>query len=361
MARGSLMKRMILLVVLMMFLTAGCSADQASSSLEEGMRYLEQGEYGKAAEAFENAVEEEPENADAYLERGKLYLLHGIEINGSYSEEMLERILSDCRKAQELDPSNEGSAACIFYAYTQDNQYKEASESLEAYIAANGSVSDDIKGLLDKVESGQVSDIHDNVRIYTAYDEGGNVRYIYHYNYDRLGRVDSVDWYSADGSLNDHIRYIYDEDGRVIQGFQTTDSFSGEMTPVDYIYDEKGHLITEIWENFNGSPYKRSYHYDENGINDYMEDSVGGEVISVHKRSYDASGHMIAEETYSSNGNLINRMEYSFNEKGLCTDQTMYDRDGKAIQQWAFTYDEGGKLVRTEYYVEGELIDIKGD
>ena len=47
------MKRMILLVMmLMMFVTAGCSADQASSSLEEGMRYLEQGEYGKAAEAF---------------------------------------------------------------------------------------------------------------------------------------------------------------------------------------------------------------------------------------------------------------------------------------------------------------------
>ena len=133
------------------------------------------------------------------------------------------------------------------------------------------------------------------------------------------------------------------------------------MTSVTYAYDGKGNLITEIWENFNGSPYKRSYHYDENGLNDYMEDSVGGETVSIHRRSYDASGHMVSEETYSNNGNLINRMEYVFNEKGMCTQQTMYDRDGKVAQQWYFTYDENDKLIRTEYYIDGELIDIKGN
>ena len=351
------MKRILLTVILIAFMTAGCSA----SSFEEGMKYLEQGEYEKAAAAFDKAIEEDPGNAAAYLERGKLYLRHGMEIDGSYSEEMLQKILSDCGKAQELDPSNEESAACIYYAYTQDNQYKEASESLKEYIFANSSASNDIKDLLAKTESGQVSDIHGNARIYTAYDENGKVRYAYHYNYDHLDRIDSVDWYSADGSLNDHIRYIYDEDGKVIHGFQTTDSFTGEMTSVTYAYDGKGNLITEIWENFNGSPYKRSYHYDENGLNDYMEDSVGGETVSIHRRSYDASGHMVSEETYSNNGNLINRMEYVFNEKGMCTQQTMYDRDGKVAQQWYFTYDENDKLIRTEYYIDGELIDIKGN
>lgn len=35
----------MILIVLMM---AGCSADQNSSSLEEGIKYLEQGDYEKA-------------------------------------------------------------------------------------------------------------------------------------------------------------------------------------------------------------------------------------------------------------------------------------------------------------------------
>ena len=348
----------MILIVLMM---AGCSADQNSSSLEEGIKYLEQGDYEKAAAAFDKAVEEDPDNAAVYLERGKFYLEHGLDLNGSYSEEMFQSILSDCNKAQELDPKSEESAACIFYAYTQNNQYKEAAESLKDYIDQNDTVSDSIKEIMTKVDKGQITDIHNNVRIYTAYDDAGNVRYVYHYNYGHLDRVESIDWYSQDGTLKDHIAYIYDEQGKVTQGFQTTDVYTGEMTPVHYAYDEKGNLITEIWENFNGSPYKRSYHYDANGMNDYMEDLVGGEVIATHKRSYDSAGHMILEETYSSNDNLISIIEYTFNEKNMCTEQTMYDRNGNVSQQWFFTYDENDKLIRTEYYVDGELIDIKGN
>ena len=101
---------------------------------------------------------------------------------------------------------------------------------------------------------------------------------------------------------------MYDENGRLDKGYITTDIFSGEITSVAYSYDDKGNVITEIWEDFQGSPYKRTYHYDENGRNDYTEDSVGGKVISTHRNSFDEAGNMIAEYTYNAQNELIDHV-----------------------------------------------------
>ena len=71
--RGRMGRKAVLALgcVLLVAVTAACSEDV--NPTDQGMTYLEQGDYRKAIDAFDEAIKLDPQDAIAYYNRGVAY------------------------------------------------------------------------------------------------------------------------------------------------------------------------------------------------------------------------------------------------------------------------------------------------
>jgi len=79
-----------------------------------------------------------------------------------------------------------------------------------------------------------------------------------------------------------------------------------------------------------------------------------------HVNKYDANGRKVEEIEYDSFGNMVDRVTYSYNEKGLVKQEVVYDDRNKPARVRKFEYNsDGTKKKQYNYQPDGKLISVK--
>ena len=121
------MKRLtaLLLTILLLLSLAACGGkDSWQEQYDLGMRYLNEGSYQEAIIAFTAAIEIDEKRPEAYLGRGRAYVLSG------ETDENLNAARSDFEKALELDPSYVDAWLDLADIYIRLGDYDSAEETL---------------------------------------------------------------------------------------------------------------------------------------------------------------------------------------------------------------------------------------
>ncbi len=129
------LKWLLCLMVLLVFLPAcGKSAlEKWQEQYDLGQQYLLEENYEEAIVAFTAAIEIEPNQIDAYLNRAEAYLLSG------ETEESIALALADYQQALKLDDTIAEAYLGIADAYSWQGEYDAALEILnEGYRKTNG-------------------------------------------------------------------------------------------------------------------------------------------------------------------------------------------------------------------------------
>ena len=145
----------------------------------------------------------------------------------------------------------------------------------------------------------------------------------------------------------------------------------------DYVsrfnFDENGRLLSQTNPGTNTDAKLISHEYDSNGncikISMYNKDDV---VYAEKEFLYDAWGNCIQENAYEvdngervfdfsytyerdSDGKIIKIINdkgttevYTYDKKGLCINEDTFDSDGTLVSQAEFSYDDKGRLIRTD-------------
>lgn len=102
------MKKRIFSWLMVLLLLCGCSNQQArwQEQYDLGVRYLSEGDYEEAIIAFSAAIEIDPNNPDAYVQRGDAYVM-AAKAEPDRAEEYLRKAKKDYKKAENLDESLE--------------------------------------------------------------------------------------------------------------------------------------------------------------------------------------------------------------------------------------------------------------
>ncbi len=259
-------------------------------------KYMQEGAFQEAIEAYRKALEYLPENAAAEEGLEEAYLGAA---DALYQEERYDEAMECYETVKGLNPAR-------FEVYLGES---------DIYLQ-----SDDVIAALDVLEEGKESTdgnvltareeyIKEHTTAYVSqaiyYSDGDEITRQYMYEYNERGNVTKVISYNADGSVYSWREYEYDESGNEIKFISyNADGSVGRW--IEYEYDERGNEIKRISYNADGSIRERSeYGYTISGIN------VATEYIDIefnisNNISYDEAhdSYCIKEVEYDKNGNV---------------------------------------------------------
>ena len=184
----------------------------------------------------------------------------------------------------------------------------------------------------------------------------------FYYNEENL--VDSILWSS--GELIHSNAYTYENGNIISMQNYTVDAFgSSAGFFIEYSYDEQGRVIERKNYNNYGTGLvlagRIEYYYDETTGSLVTEKCYtvfweGESMTSYIEYSYDRSGRLVKEDTYT-DSNVSARIEYIYDEDGRLSEQLDYllSENGTELvlsRKTDRTYDENGnpaaeKTVRT--------------
>ena len=95
--------------------------------LEKGIKYLQQSQYGKAVTVFDKLIESEPDNSDAYKNRGLAQM----------NLEAYDKAISDFERTLELTPNARGVHSNIGVAWYYKKEYPRAVSHYDEELALN--------------------------------------------------------------------------------------------------------------------------------------------------------------------------------------------------------------------------------
>ena len=149
------------------------------------------------------------------------------------------------------------------------------------------------------------------------------------YTNDANGNCILEQHYKADGTLNSKDEFQYDAQGRCI--LETKYNADGSLNrKISYEYDSSDRVICEIRTESDGEEDKRFYEYNEKGETKSYKSYTDGVLVLEYGNIYNADG-------------LLSEYYYNY-----------YDGDDSDLQRSVYTYDESGRLIRTDKYEDGE-------
>ena len=328
---GSMKKLCGVLGILMLLaLAAACGKSTTEKWQEQydlGQQYLLEENYEGAIVAFTEAIEIDPNQADAYIGRGNAYILSG------ETEEHLAQALADYQQVLELDETNAQAYLGIADIYIRQGEYDAALEILKEGQEKTGG-NEEIVEKIAEIESGIYRDSASNIRRQNGYDETGALQWYHEFTYNSDGTQASVTSYDDAGNQTGHVDLKYREDGQALVSY-----YYGSRTPVvgciEYEYDDKGYAVKEIW-------------YDNTDTQ---------EILAVDLNQYDSEGNCIRCDRYSKNGDLEMTFVSEYDDNGHLMKRSDYDEDGTLLDYLVFEYDENGDESRYSVYdADGQLI-----
>lgn len=277
------MKRVLLIFLMVSLLLTACG--QSSPTWQEqydlGVRYLEDGNYEEAIIAFTAAIEIDPKQPETYLDLAYTYIGQG-----------------DFESAKAILTRG--------YELTQDSR---------------------LKGKLDEIESGNITDYWGNFRKMSSYDDNGILQWYHLYDYTVDGIETTVTSYDASGNQTGHVDLVYGESGEELVSYNYDDE-TGAVGRVVYEY-EGGNQVKEIW---------------------YSEQE---EIIFYLLKEFNTSDQLVKSEQFASDGALELYYIYEYNGNGETVRMSRYRPDGGLDGYDSFEYDSMGNEIRMDCY-EGD-------
>ena len=137
--------------------------------------------------------------------------------------------------------------------------------------------------------------------------------------------------------------------------------FEGEPCTTVYQYDEKGNVVSEETQYWDGDidEYERIEGLSEKNADGnytlevYGSDGVPDEIIT---HVYDAQGHEISCESRRADGSWNYTQTNRYNEAGRLVENTNRNNYGQYL--YTYEYDEAGHQNRTTYSSNGEVFSI---
>ena len=182
-----------------------------------------------------------------------------------------------------------------------------------------------------------ISSYHDEGKLveHTYYDREGTPERKFSFINDERGRrmkMTSYRYFTRDGELKCFIdmvlTYEYDEKNHTIKEHH-------EILCKTSIYNEKGNLLLE--ESFADDKNIYEYEFDEHG-----------EVIVKYDNYFEYGILKETEITKYDNGNIIEFITQKYDKNGKETENT----------KRVYTNDEYGNIIKSTYYINGELTSI---
>jgi hypothetical protein len=163
------------------------------------------------------------------------------------------------------------------------------------------------------------------------------------------------------GKLYSTTVYTFNETGNLMEETKdAVDRWSKEetKTKIIYKYDDNGHLIERNTVKNGNLVNKLLYTYNEKGIKSgYTEFFSDGSIQGKQDFKIDDNGHKTASLWYGRGGTLLeNKLYYKYDNKGNQTECSTADKNGKIYGTDYFTYNESGKLVELKKFMEQKQI-----
>ena len=196
------------------------------------------------------------------------------------------------------------------------------------------------------------------VRIYT--DEISGLTLICQVAFDPNPWLIREEIVSTNDGRSSHEVTAYGEDGRPLTVTTYGDNYT---TTVTYRYDELGRETQRIFDTlYEDGTARQSVTVSEYDFWGQLAklSSDGGESVTTF--TYDESGNQTAMEQVleSPVGQWINGNYTEYDEEGRRTKAVTVQR-GEIVEQWVWTYEEGGKTTQQRLDAEGNILYIQTD
>ena len=171
------------------------------------------------------------------------------------------------------------------------------------------------------------------------------------YEYDDKGRKTLLVSYMAvnDEEYSEEYRtsYEYDESGKLIKAVSTMDGKTVSVTEYEY---KNGLCVSENnyeGESFVISEYKYEYDDSDRISRCVRIDHIEGDTTE-NRYTYTSDGLLLADLSYGTDGKVISRTEYSYDDKGNAVKLSVYNAMGEPMSSTSkeYTYDDLGNIKR---------------
>lgn len=187
--------------------------------------------------------------------------------------------------------------------------------------------------------------------------------YYYAYNFNRIGQLVSTfetrkDDGTADTTWNE---YIYDALGSLVEHKQG--SRQGKSSTI-YRLDEKKRVVSEeyLTESIDSSGQKtvvlvnsETMAYEDFGLQ--LKKTVSNSYGLPYKTEmtyFDENGYLLEREERFSRTSNFNKQLYTYNEKGLLTSITKFQKgSAEPVEEERYQYDQYGNLTEKHFYKNG--------
>ena len=275
--------------------------------LDIAAKALDEGDYAKAIENYEKALEIDEMSVDAYLGLVEAYIRSG-----------------DFEKALEIAKKG--------YEKTGDQRLQEK---------------------IDMIESGNIVDSRGLFYKKTMYDAGNQVVYWQVFSYDENGEVASVTSYDANGNQTGHVDCDHSNPLREVNYCTYTDSGKVFMSVTEY--DESGRMIKSTYYGgeTESDAWYMTYEY-EGDKNIETQYGIDGTVQCRYIHYQEGNKHVTENYHYESyNDTFV--LDSKQVDDGNRT--YYYDADGSMTYYTEMQYDEDGNVTGyAEYNPDGSLI-----
>lgn len=190
-------------------------------------------------------------------------------------------------------------------------------------------------------------------------------------SHDESGNIIHEVRYNDDGETEEEKKLIYNKDGKVLSE-ELILPLDEVQELIKRVYDERGRLTERIkyysgeegekavYEYENHDQPVRSSHYDADGELERQEEydynekqeltrltikEGVGKVAEIHIFAYDHKGNMVEEKESDAEGNLVATVTYEYNDSGKPLRMIHQNADGKLMESFVATYDENDKLI----------------
>ena len=352
------MKKFIFIALLIFVMLSGCSTPGSVDHYGKAQEYIEAGDRESAISELSAAIQDDPDNAQLYIERAYCYMMPTDVLS---VEENYQKAYADFSKAQQLDPDNEEAAIGLYYAEVYRDEIEKAAEGLMEYANGKDDLSEKYQKLMDDVRDGFIRDFLGNTHMVTGYSDGKLI-YTLYLRYDAGGHVRTAVSFDANGNQTGSVDTVWDGD------HYSTDYIIGHKTGnlyrVEYTFDENGLLRDERQYDMEGVlSDELRYEYDEHGSRTYTYYYKNGTLLpessSYNEYEYDSDGRVSRMYDYTLDKTLHGYIDYQYDSKcGKLSGETCYDPDGSIKWYTVSEYDENGnKTHGARYDGEGNLLD----
>ena len=111
---------------------------------------------------------------------------------------------------------------------------------------------------------------------------------------------------------------------------------------VEYIYDEAGNLIKEIFTDAEGNQVKNFYIFNDENL--CVNDILNNEDGTKDKHRFTYRDGILVKSAHTTPAGSVNNTEYSYDEAGVRTGYTLTYAN-KEVQTGVYTYNAEGQLV----------------